>query len=34
MVREVVKEDLDVNWMDTGTNSNLVAPKNYESVGF
>ena len=29
-----VIQDADVNWRDTGTNSNLVAPKNYESVGF
>jgi len=28
------REVWDVNWRDTGTNSNLVAPKNYESVGF
>ena len=28
------REVWDVNWRDTGTNSNLVVPKNYESVGF
>lgn len=28
------REVWDVNWRDTGANSNLVAPKNYESVGF
>lgn len=28
------REVWDVNWRDTGTNSNLAAPKNYESVGF